>query len=179
MINKEKFFYIDSIQDIDFEYIKKIKANLILRDKKSYNCGDINKLSNICKKKNLNLFISNNYKLLFKLKTKNFYISSKNRKPFGWLKKINSKIRIIGSAHNLSEIIQKKKQGCESIVLSRLFKTNKKGYLGVTKFNLLTRDTKFSYIALGGIKKKNFNKIQIVNAKGIAMMSELKNKPSF
>ena len=31
MILKEKYFYIDSIQNLDLDYIKKTKANLIIR----------------------------------------------------------------------------------------------------------------------------------------------------
>ena len=31
MIPKEKYFFIDNIQNLDLEYIKKTKANLILK----------------------------------------------------------------------------------------------------------------------------------------------------
>ena len=62
------------------------------------------------------------------------------------------------------------------MILSRLFKTYKKGYLGVLKFNLMSKDFN-NIIALGGIKGCNLKSVRMTRVVGIAMRSELKNKP--
>ena len=54
---------------------------------------------------------------------------------------LNSKKRfkIIGSAHNISEIKMKEHQNCDEIFLSPIFKTKKqRQYLDIIKFNLQT-----------------------------------------
>ena len=87
---------------------------------------------------------------------------------------------IVGSAHNFREIYTKKKQGCNHIVLSRIFKTtykNKKSFYGVSKFNLIAKNYNFKFIALGGIRSNNLMLINLVNCSGIALLSEVKKKP--
>ena len=65
------------------------------------------------------------------------------------------KFKIIGSAHNVSEIKIKEKQNCEEIFLSPIFKTDKhKNYLGTVKFNLQAIETEKKIVALGGINSK-------------------------
>ena len=67
----------------------------------------------------------------------------------------------------------------KKIILSRLFKTYKKGSHGIIKFNLITNQSKNDYIALGGITQKNHKKTNLINIKGYALSSELKFKPRF
>ena len=62
-----------------------------------------------------------------------------------------------------------------NIILSRLFQTKKKGYLGVIKFNLLARSLT-NLVALGGIKFKNVKKLQMLNISGFASESELRKE---
>jgi thiamine monophosphate synthase len=103
------------------------------------------------------------------------YVSSYNTKNY------NNKVHhIIGSAHNFREIYQKIKQGCKTIILSRLFKTsyvNKKNNLGVLKFNLIKKNYVINIVPLGGINKLNLLKLNMVNADGFALLSEVKKKP--
>ena len=132
-----------------------------------------------CSRRGISLYIGNSVKLLFQLKTNKFYISAYNKRQFNHLKRTNTKIDIIGSAHNICEINEKIRQGCRNILLSRLFKTNyknKKGWLGTIKFNLLTRKVSANFVALGGINEKNFNQLKILNITGLAMSSD-KKKP--
>ena len=68
-------------------------------------------------------------------------------------------------------------QGCEYIVLSRIFKTSnkfKKGFLGTTKFNLLTRNFSQKFVALGGINEKNFRLLSLLDIQGCAMSGDKK-----
>ncbi len=85
------------------------------------------------------------------------------------------KFKIIGSAHNVSEIRIKEKQNCEEIFLSPIFKTDKhKSYLGTVKFNLKAIETKKKIVALGGINPDNLKKVQLTKSIGIASISWIK-----
>ena len=78
----------------------------------------------------------------------------------------------MGSAHNIYQIRQKEKQRVEILFLSPLFKTkNYKDGLGIIKFNLLSHLTKKKIIALGGINKKNINKLKLTNTYGFSGIS--------
>ena len=179
MFKKEKFFYIDNIQYLDFEYIKKTNAKLIIRDLKHHSLLKYTNFAKKCNNNRISLYIANNTKMLFKLKSNNFYISAKNKNNYGWLKQTNKRVKLIGSAHNLNEIHEKINQGCDQIILSRLYTTNKKGFYGVIKFNLLTLKTKQKIIALGGINRSNYKTLNMINCNGVATLSEPIKKPDF
>ena len=96
-------------------------------------------------------------------------------------KKIYHNIHVIGSAHNFKEINQKIKQRCKLILFSRLFKTiykNKQDFIGVTKFNLISKNYKIELIPLGGIRNTNLLKLNLIKSKGMAILSEIKKKPA-
>ena len=81
----------------------------------------------------------------------------------------------LGSAHNLTEIRQKELQNVELIFLSPIFKTLKSNtFLGIQKFNYLSKYTKKKVICLGGINKNNLNKIKLLNTSGISSVSLFK-----
>ena len=72
------------------------------------------------------------------------------------------------------------KQGCEIILLSKLFKVSyekKAPYLGVIRFNNYLNFNK-NLIPLGGIKLNNLNSLNMINCKGLALLSEVKKKPT-
>ena len=178
MIKKFKlFFIIEKLDELNLDYVKKIGAILILRNVHNFDKKKLEKFNRNCNKRNIKIFVSNDTKTLFLLKSDNFYISAHNKKHFKNLKRINPNIQIIGSAHKVSEINEKIKQGCDLIVLSRIFKTSnkyKKGNLGITKFNLLTRSLKSKFVALGGINQTNFRSMKILNIVGCAMLKDKK-----
>ena len=171
------YFITEKLNELNLDYVKKIGAILILRNIDNFNHKDLKKFINNCSKRNIQFFVSNNVKLLFLLKSNKFYVSAYNKKPFKYLKKINPNIEIIGSAHNIREIYEKKEQGCDYIVLSRIFETSnkfKKGHLGTNKFNLLTRHFNKKFVALGGINESNFKLIKILNINGCAILKDKK-----
>ena len=175
--NFKLFFFIEKLNELNLDYVKKIGAILILRNPEKVNLVDLKKFDKRCINKKITLFVQNSVKILFLLKTKNFYISAYNKSQFKQLRKINRKVKIIGSAHNIPEIHEKLTQGCEYIVLSRIFKTSnkfKKGFLGTTKFNLLTRNFSQKFIALGGINEKNFKLLSLLDIHGCAMSGDKK-----
>lgn len=179
MINKKFniFFITEKLNELNLDYVKKTGAILILRNADKHKTSELKKFYKKCKRNNIGLFISNNIKTLFFLNSDKFYISAYNKKPFKHLKKSNPNIKIIGSAHNVYEIKQKIDQGCDFIVLSRIFETsdkNKKGHLGTLKFNLLTRKFPNKFLALGGINEKTFGLLRILNIYGCAILKDKK-----
>ena len=83
---------------------------------------------------------------------------------------MKKKFRIIGSAHNIKEIKIKETQLVNKIFLSSLFKKNK-NYLGINKFKLIANLTKKKVVALGGVSKKNINKLKLLKNSEFAGIS--------
>ena len=82
------------------------------------------------------------------------------------------KFELIGSAHNIKEILIKKRQNINYIFLSPVFKTQKsKKYLGIYRFMSLKKLTNNKVIALGGINNFNLKRLKSTNCFGIASIS--------
>ncbi len=58
-------------------------------------------------------------------------------------------------------------QKVNKLFISSVFK-RKNTYLGLNKFRNLSKLTKIPVIALGGINKKNLNKLNLLNIRGFA-----------
>ena len=129
-----------------------------------------------CKIKNFKFYVANDYKLAKSCKADGLYLSSYNKKIYH-----SFSYKFIGSAHNFKEIYEKMKQGCKTVILSRLFKTsykNKKDYLGVIKFNLIKKNYLINLMPLGGINNNNLLKLNLVKSEGMCLLSEIKKKPA-
>ncbi len=151
------------------------KIGIIFRNYEKVDKSKIIQLNSFCKIHNRKLFISNNLKLAISLNMDGVYIPSFNKKLNYCKYKLKKNFLILGSAHNIFEIKIKEQQGVEIIFLSPLFKTkNYKKGLEIIKFNILSRITKRKVIALGGINKKNSNKLKITNAYGFSGISYFK-----
>ena len=166
------YYFIDKLNK---EHIKKLNKKIIIifrNYQKIPNINEIIKIRNFCKKTGHKFIIAKFAEIAFKLKLDGFYIPAFYKK-FDFKKYIKRKnFIVIGSAHNLKEIRIKEKQGVQQIFLSALFKTKKtKKSLGVIKFNYLAMQTKKQIIALGGINKKNINKINVIRSYGFASIS--------
>ncbi len=173
---------INKFNEINLDYVKLTGAILLLRNTEKISIKELKKYKNELNRRRIVFFIANNLRALFAMRSNNFYVSAYNKKNFCHLKKINKKINIIGSAHNYFEINQKIKQGCNQILLSRLFKTNyvnKKSFLGKNRFNLLANSFSVNFIALGGINEKNFNQTRDLNITGIALQAAKKKAGKF
>ncbi len=175
-----KFYYF--INEFNSREINKIdpKISLIYREyNKKINTKSLNDFKNFCFKQKRELFISNNIKLALKLQLSGVYIPSFNNLLN--LKNLskNKNFKIIGSAHNICQLKNKELQGCEEIFITPLFPTKKNNYfLGINKFNIISKETSKKVISLGGITKNNFSKLKMGNIKGIASISWIKkNRP--
>ena len=137
---------------------------------KNFDKSLIIKIKKYCRINRRKFFLSNNFKLAFKLGLDGVYLPSFNNclKHLNYPKKKN--FLIIGSAHNYKEIKKKELQKVDIIFLASLF-NKKKTYLGLNKFKLLSSLTKNKIVALGGISNKNLKQISLVDCFGIAGIS--------
>ena len=137
------------------------------------------KIARACKKKRYKLFVSNDIKLVLKVKADGIYIPAFNKtKRFYNLEKKN--LIILGSAHNQKEIQEKISQKCKAIILSPVFYVKKsKKFLGLHKFNALSRSNKTNIMALGGINKHNIQKLRLYYINSFGGIGMFKKKPAY
>ena len=138
-IKNKYFLIIENIRDIELKNIKiRNKFSIIYRNNRKIDkLNDLLRFRKLCKIKAIKFYVANDINLAMSLNSDGIYLSSFNRElKFLNYKRLN--FGIIGSAHNFKEISNKIKQGCSSILLSKLFLVdyNKKSpFLGVVKFN--------------------------------------------
>ena len=175
-INKLNKYYF--INRLNLEYLKKLNKDVsIIYRNYSSNIDEklLIKIRDICRNNKRKFFLSNNYKLALKLGLDGVYLPSFNKSVLYrlYLKKKN--FLILGSAHNIKEIREKEKQGVDIIFIASLFK-KKNTFLGLNKFNILSKKTKCKVVALGGIKKENLNKLNLLNIYGFSGISFFETK---
>ena len=174
-MHKKCFYFINKFEKKTIYKLDK-NIHIIYRNyNKKYNTKEIIKIKKICRLKNRKFFLANNLKLALKLNLDGVYIPSFNKKLIqnSFRKK---KFYILGSAHNLKELSEKRKQGVEYLFISPIFEIKKKNYfLGATKFNILANHFPRKVIALGGINNRNINIINKINCFGFASISYIEN----
>ena len=168
-----------------YYFISKFDTNIIDRlDKqttviyRNYNSKIIDeelilKIKKYCKSQKIKFFLSNNVKLAIRLNLDGIYIPSFNKTLNHLSYSMKKKFEIIGSAHNLKEIRIKERQKVKKIFLSSIFKKNGY-YLGLNKFNLISKLTNKEVIALGGVSTKNKKLISLTKSAGFAGISFFK-----
>ena len=176
---KSIYYYIDKFNKDEIHKLDK-SINIIYRNYSNrYNTKEILKLVSLCKRQRRKVYISNNLKLALRYNFDGVYIPSFNKiLKYKNIKK--TKFDIIGSAHNVKEVINKDLQGCTKIFLSPIFKNKKnRNQLGIMKFNIIKLSTKKDVIALGGISEENIKYLRMCNIQGFAGISWIKkNGPS-
>tara|TARA_Y100000590_G_scaffold147249_1_gene169097 strand:+ start:1893 stop:2456 length:564 start_codon:yes stop_codon:yes gene_type:complete len=170
------FVFIDQYDKNLFKN-NNINIGIIYRNyKETKKESELIKIAKACKRNRFLLFVSNDIKLAMKFRADGIYIPSFNKtKKFSNYEKRN--LIIIGSAHNQQQINEKILQNCKAIFLSPVFYVKKSAsYLGVYKFNFLSRSNKIGMFALGGINENNLRKLKLLHIKGIAGISMFKKK---
>ena len=162
-----KYYFINKF---DPNHIKKLDKDIsiIYRNYNSpINVNLLTKIRDFCKKNRRKFYLSNNVKLALKLNLNGVYLPSfyTDKKHLNY--KIKNNFLFIGSAHNLKEIRIKETQKVSQIFISSLFKLEK-NYLGFYKFVNLSKLSKSKIIALGGINKKNLNRLSLLKISGYA-----------
>ena len=171
----KKYYFIDKFNKSNIDK-QDINTTIIYRNyKKNYKIDEIILLRNYCRKKRLKFILSNNIKLCIQLKLDGAYLPSFN-KYFSHLSyQLRKNFILIGSAHSLKEIRIKEKQDVKEIFISSIFKMNN-NYLGINRFNLLSKVSSRKIIALGGISIKNIKLLNLTKSTGFAGISIFKQK---
>jgi len=171
MIHKLSFYFISKFEKSLINKLDR-NINIIYRNyEKKYKKSEILQIKKICRLQRRKFYLANDIKLAKNLNLDGVYIPSFNKSPIPIDLKKKS-FTILGSAHNLNEIIQKKKQNVDLFFISPLFKVKKRNYfLGIAKYNVLSSHLNIKSIALGGINNKNFKKLAMINCYGFASIS--------
>ena len=141
-MNIRYFYFIDEFNKNEIEKLP-AQISVIYRnyDKKN-DPQELKKLVVHCKNSRRKVYISNNLKDAIKYNFDGLYVPSFH-KQLRFHNIIKKKFDIIGSAHNVTELKIKEKQGCSKIFLSPIFENNKnKKFLNIIKTNLLKNLTK-------------------------------------
>ena len=169
------YHFIDDFKEKDIEYLPKNIALIYRNYQKKPSKLLITKIRNYCKKRKIKFYLANNYKMAVNLNLDGVYLPSFNKQIISNIFYKRKNFLILGSAHNIQEIITKQKQGCKLIFLAPIFKVSKKKhFLGINKFNQLSFNRKIKFIALGGINNSNIKKINLLNCYGFAGISLIK-----
>jgi len=166
-----KYYFINKFETKNIDKLDKETA-VIYRNYKSkiLDKETILKLKKFCKKKRIKFYLSNDVKLAIQLDLDGAYIPSFNKSTKHLAFSFKKKFNLIGSAHNIKEIKIKERQLVNKIFLSSIFKNNN-NYLGINKFKLVSSLTKKTIVALGGISKKNINKLKLLKSSELAGIS--------
>jgi len=166
-----KYYFINKFETKNIDKLDKETA-VIYRNYKSkiLDKETILKLKKFCKKKRIKFYLSNDVKLAIQLDLDGAYIPSFNKSTKHLAFSFKKKFNLIGSAHNIKEIKIKERQLVNKIFLSSIFKNNN-NYLGINKFKLVSGLTKKTIVALGGISKKNINKLKLLKSSELAGIS--------
>jgi thiamine-phosphate pyrophosphorylase len=171
------FFFISSYDENHIRNLSKGVAIIFRNYEMEYNEELILNIKKACQKQGRKFILSNNLKLAIKLDLDGVYFPSFNKSINFNKGNFKKKFIIIGSAHSIKEIKIKERQGVQLIFLSPLFRLKKNNrFLGPIRFNLLASKTNIKVIALGGINKLNFKKLNLVKSYGFAGISYFMNQ---
>ena len=167
----KKYYFINKYETNNIDKLDKQTAVIY----RNYNSKILNKelilkLKRYCKRRRIKFYLSNDPRLAIKLGLDGVYLPSFNKSTKHLSFSLKKKFNVIGSAHNIKEIKIKEIQKVKKIFISSVFKKNK-NYLGINKFKLLSNLTKKKVVALGGISKKNINKLSLLNNNEFAGIS--------
>ena len=166
----KKYYFIEKFEKSKIDKLDKNTTIIYRNYKKKYLIREIISIKNYCKKRKIKFLISNNIKLSIKLNLDGAYLPSFYRDFTHLSYHFKKDFYLLGSAHNLREIRIKERQNVKKIFLSSIFKKNN-NFLGVNKFNLVSKLSNKKIIALGGISIKNIKLICLTRSEGFAGIS--------
>ena len=167
---KIKYFYFGNNLENTVNLLKYKNISFIyIWDKKSTK-DQVFTIKKFCKKNKIKFYISNNIWMANLIKADGIHIPSKKKTL---ILNVNN-MDIIGTVYSQKDYYIKKNQKCTAVFLSPLFETKKYSInktLGPVKFNLISKNWSINSYALGGIKKNNLNKINLIKCRGIGGIS--------
>ena len=166
----KQYYFINKFNPDHLTNLSKNIGIIYRNYSKNNNILTINKINKFCKSNGRKFYLSNNIKLAIKLNLDGAYIPSFNNSYKHLSYNFKKDFSLLGSAHNIREIRNKEIQKVEYIFLSSLFKKNT-NYLGINKFNNISKFTKKKIVALGGISRENLKKLKLVHCSGFSGIS--------
>ncbi len=135
---------------------------------KKFNNKELVNFVQFCKKNKRKIYLANDIKKAKNLNFNGVYIPAFNRLAVKYNFGVKNKFDILGSAHDIKEILIKKNQNIDMIFLSPLFEKDNKKKLGIIKFNLIRKNFAEKFIALGGINQENKKLLGLLKINGYA-----------
>ncbi len=171
-IKLDYYIFIEELNEKTIKNIislkkQKLRVNIVILDKNSLT------ISKFAKKERIPFFFIDNLKNAIKNKAHGIFLTSNYKVLKNNIKK-DTKLEVIGSAHNQYEYFIKKKQNCSTIMLSPIFynkKYSSNKILYVPRFNLISLNWKTNICALGGISSKNIKLVNLTRSKSIGFKS--------
>ena len=180
------YFFTDRLTSENKKNIIKFKNLSVIYTNNEFtkNYKEFIDILKFCKNKKIKIYYKDDIKKARKYNLNGVYLSASNKKFPSIINNLNKKrnFKIIGGAHNQNEYFLKKKQMCEDVLFSPLFKNekyNQNQILNICKFNLMSRGWKCNLFALGGINSSNLKKVSMTKSQGvgfISFMNDLKVK---
>ena len=124
-MHKLNYYFIDKLDKHPIKNLSKNIAIIYRNYKQKYDEQDILSMKKFCLATNRKFYLANNFRLVEKLRLDGAYIPSFNKSITVKRLKLQN-FTLLGSAHNLKEINQKKKQLIDFLFISPIFKTQKK-----------------------------------------------------
>jgi len=176
MHNNYNIYYF--INNFNSEEIKKLdkRISIIFRNyKNSLDLNLVKKIRDNCISHKRKFFLANNLKVAKNLGLDGVYIPSFNNLQNFKNLNIHKEFKIIGSAHDKAQLINKENQGCTEVFISPVFKNKKSNFfLGVVRFNLISNFARIKVVALGGINASNLRLLRSTKFSGYAAISWIK-----
>ena len=115
------YYFIDSFNKDHIKNLDKNIAIIFRKYTKKLNINELKKIKKICKLTNRKFLLSNNIKLALQLDLDGVYLPSFNKSNRINIYSKKNKFLVLGSAHNLKEIIIKENQNVDVLFLASLF----------------------------------------------------------
>ena len=174
------YFFTDRLTNENKKNIIKFKNLSIIYANNEFtkNYKEFIDILKFCKNKKIKIYYKDDIKKARKYNLNGVYLSASNKKFLSIINNLDKKInfKIIGGAHNQKEYFLKKKQMCEDVFFSPLFKNekyNQNQILNICKFNLMSKEWKCKLFALGGVNSSNLKKVSMTKSQGVGFISFL------
>ena len=174
------YFFTDRLTSENKKNIIKFKNLSVIYTNNEFtkNYKEFIDILKFCKNKKIKLYYKDDIKKARKYNLNGVYLSASNKKFLFIINNLNKKLnfKIIGGAHNQKEYFLKKKQMCEDVFFSPLFKNekyNQNQILNICKFNLMSKEWKCKLFALGGVNSSNLKKVSMTKSQGVGFISFL------
>ena len=166
LLHPKKYYFISNFdQNIEKKLKKYNNIGIIYKPSDYKNHQLLKKIfsANLTNK----IYLNSSAKYNPSLKIQGIYLPSGSKNILHNYNLFKSRYLILGSAHNLREIFQKIRAGCNIIFLSNVYKTSshpeKRSSIGLLRFlNIKNQIKNASIYALGGVTKRKYSTLNSI-----------------